>query len=81
LEFPGAVYHVTARGDGREAIFLDDEDRRSFLDRLGREVIQQGWRLYAFCLMGNHYHLLVETPEANLLRGMRRLNGVYTQRL
>ena len=79
LEFPGAVYHVTARGDGREPIFLDDVDRQSFLDRLGREVIQQGWQLYAFCLMGNHYHLLMETPEANLARGMRRLNGVYTQ--
>jgi putative transposase len=79
LEFPGAVYHVTACGDGREPIVLDDEDRQSFLDRLGQEVIQQGWRLYAFCLMGNHYHLLVETPEANLARGMQRLNGIYTQ--
>jgi putative transposase len=79
LEFPGAAYHVTARGDGREPIFLDDEDRQSFADRFGREVIQQSWRLYAFCLMGNHYHLLIETPEANLARGMRRLNGVYTQ--
>jgi putative transposase len=70
---------VTARGDRREPIFLDGEDRQSFLDRLGREVMQQSWRLCAFCLMGNHYHLLIETPEANLARGTRRLNGVYTQ--
>ncbi|MEJ5211239.1 MAG: transposase [Burkholderiales bacterium] len=79
LEFPGAVYHITARGDGREEIFLDDADRQRFLDLLAREVQQQRWRLYAYCLMGNHYHLLLETPEANLVAGMRRLNGVYTQ--
>ncbi|WP_139558803.1 transposase [Methylotetracoccus oryzae] len=79
LEFPGAVYHVTARGDRREDIFLDDPDRQRFLELLGREVEQQQWVLYAYCLMGNHYHLLLETPEANLSHGMRRLNGVYTQ--
>lgn len=79
LEFPGAVYHVTSRGDRREPIFLDDEDRRAFLSLVGREVLQQGWRLYAYCLMDNHYHLLVETPDPNLGRGMQRLNGVYTQ--
>ncbi len=79
LEFPGALYHVTARGNRREMIFRDGEDRQRFIDLLGREVTQQGWLLYAYCLMGNHYHLLVATPEANLGRGMRRLNGVYTQ--
>lgn len=79
LEFPGAVYHITARGNARENIFLDDADRRKFLDLLGQEVRQQGWRLYAYCLMDNHYHLLLETPEPNLVAGMRRLNGVYTQ--
>ncbi len=79
LEFSGAVYHVTARGDRREDIFVDDHDRQRFLELLGREVDQQHWSLYAYCLMGNHYHLLLETPEANLSRGMRRLNGVYTQ--
>lgn len=79
LEFPGAVYHLTARGNRREAIFLDDTDRARFLELLAREVEHQGWRLYAYCLMGNHYHLLVETPEGNLVAGMRRLNGVYTQ--
>jgi len=79
LEFAGALYHLTARGDRQEAIFIDDNDRRRFLDLLGKEINQQGWICYAFCLMDNHYHLLIETPEANLIRGMRRLNGVYTQ--
>ncbi|HQU16714.1 MAG: hypothetical protein B7Z66_11550 [Chromatiales bacterium 21-64-14] len=79
LEFPGAVYHLTARGDRRADIFLDDLDRQAFLQLLAKEIGQQGWRLYAYCLMSNHYHLLVETPEANLTAGMRRLNGVYTQ--
>lgn len=79
LEFPGACYHVTARGDRQEAIFEDDGDRLTFIDLLAKEVVQQGWLLYAFCLMGNHYHLLVETPEPNLVKGMGRLNGVYTQ--
>jgi len=75
LEFAGALYHVTARD-----IFRDDGDRATFLDVLGREIAQQRWRLYADCLMGNHYHLLIETPEPNLTRGMQRLNQVYTQR-
>lgn len=79
LEFAGALYHVTSRGDHRERIYLDDEDRRTFLDLLGKEIFQQRWLCYAYCLMENHYHVLVETPEANLVRGMRRLNGVYTQ--
>lgn len=79
LEFHGAVYHLTARGDQREDIFLDDADRLIFLDLLAKEVHQQHWRLYAYCLMSNHYHLLIETPEGNLVNGMRRLNGVYTQ--
>ena len=79
LEFAGALYHLTARGDRQEPIFEDDHDRLVFLDLLAKEVLQQGWVLYAFCLMGNHYHLLLETPEPNLVRGMRRLNGVYTQ--
>ena len=79
VEFPGAVYHITARGDRQERIVEDDVDRLTFIDLLGKEVSQQGWVLFAFCLMGNHYHLLLETPEPNLVRGMRRLNGVYTQ--
>ncbi|MCZ6799219.1 MAG: transposase [Nitrospirae bacterium] len=79
LEYPGALYHVTARGNGQKRIYLDDTDRRRFLDLLGQEVSQQQWRCYAYCLMGNHYHLLVETPEGRLSEGMRRLNGTYTQ--
>lgn len=79
LEFPGALYHVTARGNARQKIFLDEADRHGFLDLLGKEINQQGWVCYAYCLMDNHYHLLVETPEPNLVAGMRRLNGVYTQ--
>ncbi len=79
LEFEGALYHVTARGNGRHAIYKDDRDRIRFLELLARESTQQHWRCYAYCLMDNHYHLLLETPEPNLSRGMRRLNGVYTQ--
>ena len=79
LEFPGAVYHLTARGDRRADIFLDDTDRWTFLNLLAKEIRQQRWRLYAYCLMSNHYHLLIETPEGKLVDGMRRLNGVYTQ--
>lgn len=79
LQFPGALYHVTARGNARQKIYLDDEDRHLYLDRLGKEITQQGWRCYAYCLMDNHYHLLIETPEPTLVSGMRRLNGVYTQ--
>ena len=79
LEFPGALYHVTARGDGRENIYLSDDDRRLCLEVLGGVVQRFNWTIHAYCLMSNHYHLLVETPDANLSRGMRQLNGVYTQ--
>lgn len=79
LEFAGAVYHVTARGNARQAIYADDQDRARFLHLLGREIAQQRWRCYAYCLMDNHYHVLLETPEPTLSQGMRRLHGVYTQ--
>lgn len=79
LEFPGALYHVTSRGNARQNIYLNEADRQTFLDLLGKEIYQQRWLCYAYCLMDNHYHLLIETPEANLVAGMRRLNGVYTQ--
>ena len=79
LQFPGALYHLTARGNARQKIFLNDQDRRLFLDLFGKEITQQGWLCYAYCLMDNHYHLLIETPEPTLVAGMRRLNGVYTQ--
>jgi len=80
LEYPGAVYHVTSRGNARNDIFIDAGDRRMFLELLDEQVRQHGWICYAYCLMDNHYHLLLETPEANLSRGMRGLNGCYTQR-
>ncbi len=79
IEYPGALYHVTSRGDRQEAIFDDDQDRIRFLDVLGEVVSRFRWRCHAYCLMGNHYHLMIETPEANLTKGMRQLNGVFTQ--
>jgi putative transposase len=79
LQFPGALYHVTARGNARQRIYLDAEDRHRFLELLGQEIGQQRWICYAYCLMDNHYHLLIETPEPNLVAGMQRLSGVYTQ--
>jgi putative transposase len=79
IEFPNALYHVTARGDRREDIFEDDEDRKLFLETLGEVIGQFNWVCYAWCLMDNHYHLLIQTPDGNLSKGMRQLNGVYTQ--
>ena len=70
---------MTARGNARQAIVLDDEDGAAFVGLLGRVVERYGLRLHAFCLMDNHYHLLVETPKANLAQAMRQLNGVATQ--
>ena len=81
LEFPGALYHVTARGNARQGIYLDDQDRHLFLSVLSEVVGRFAWICHAYCLMDNHYHLLIETPQANLSLGMRQLNGVYTQRL
>jgi len=80
LEFPGALYHVTSRGDRQEAIYECDEDRILYIDVLKEVYVRYRWRIHAYCLMNNHYHLLIETPDANLSKGMRHLNGVYTQR-
>lgn len=80
LEFSGALYHVTARGDRQEDIFLNDEDRNDWLDVLGIVCTRFNWVVHAYCQMTNHYHLLVETVDGNLSRGMRQLNGIYTQR-
>jgi REP element-mobilizing transposase RayT len=79
IEIAGALYHVTSRGNARQPIFLDDDDRRLFLHRLGQVVQAHRWRCPAYCLMTNHYHLLVETPRADLSRGMQRLNASYAQ--
>ena len=79
LEFSGALYHVTSRGDRREDIFVDAHDRQSWLDTLSQCCERYNWVIHAWCQMTNHYHLVIETPEANLSAGMRQLNGVYTQ--
>ncbi len=79
IEFAGAFYHVMDRGNAREAIFLDDRDRKAFLSGLFRVCVRFEWRLWAYCLMGNHYHLLVEAQKPTLSRGIREVNGVYTQ--
>jgi len=79
IELAGGLYHVTSRGDRREAIYRDDADRSAWLELLGDVCERFNWRCHAYCQMTNHYHLVVETPEANLSKGMRQLNGVYTQ--
>jgi REP-associated tyrosine transposase len=79
IEFPGAVYHVTSRGDRREDIFVDDEDRRGLLSVVAQALSRFDVEALAYCLMGNHYHLVVHTRQANLSLLMRHINGVYTQ--
>ena len=79
LEYAGAIYHVTSRGDRREDIYDSDADRECFIKTLGDVCKRFNWVCHAYCLMSNHYHLLIETPDANLSKGMRQLNGVYTQ--
>jgi putative transposase len=80
IEYPGAVYHVTSRGNARNKIFSDDQDREIFLSILGAVVKRYNWLCHAYCLMDNHYHFMIETPDANLSIGMRQLNGIYTQK-
>ena len=79
IEFPGAVYHVTSRGDRREAIYRDDADRVAQLEVIAQATDRFDATVLAYCLMGNHYHLVLHTREANLSRLMRHVNGVYTQ--
>jgi REP element-mobilizing transposase RayT len=80
LEYAGAVYHVMNRGNRQQAIFRTDEDRKCFLGALGEVCERTGWKVHAYVLMGNHYHLLLETPEPNLTAGMQWLQGTYTKR-
>jgi len=80
IELAGGLYHVTSRGDRREEIFRDDQDREDWLTVLGEVCSRFNWRCHAYCEMTNHYHFVAETPDANLSKGMRQLNGVYTQR-
>jgi REP element-mobilizing transposase RayT len=80
IEYAGAVYHVTSRGNGRKPIFKDDEDRVVLFNILGEVNERYHWLCHAYCLMDNHYHLIIETPDGNLSKGMRQLNGIYTMR-
>ena len=80
VEYPGAIYHVMNRGDRREPIFKDDEDRQRFISTLGEGCAKTGWQVHALCLMLNHFHLVVETPGANLVAGMKWFLGTYTAR-
>jgi putative transposase len=79
FQYPGAVYHVMARGDGGKGIFVRKEDHESFLHWLERVCQRHGWRVHAWVLMGNHFHLLLETPEANQSAGMRVLLGTFRE--
>ena len=80
VQYAGAIYHVMNRGDRREPIFLDDQDRRRFLETLAEACQKTGWQVHAYCLMPNHFHLVVETPQANLVPGMKWFLGTYTAR-
>jgi REP element-mobilizing transposase RayT len=80
IEYPGAMYHVMNRGDQRENIFKDDVDRQKFLIALGECCLKTEWQIHAYCLMRNHFHLVIETPQPNLVAGMKWLLGVYTKR-
>ncbi|TSC95364.1 MAG: hypothetical protein Athens101410_614 [Parcubacteria group bacterium Athens1014_10] len=79
IEYPGAIYHITSRGNAKQIIFQDDLDRGNFFRVLSLVIERFNWICHSYCLMDNHYHLIIETPEGNLSRGMRQLNGVYTQ--
>ena len=78
-QLAGGIYHVYARGNARTALFLDDRDRRVYLASLAQTIRRQRWRCLAYCLMSNHVHLVIETPEPNLASGMQRLHGGYAQ--
>jgi len=80
VEYPGAIYHVMNRGDRQEAIFRDDVDRGRFLETLGEACIRSGWEVHAYCMMPNHFHAVVETPQPTLVSGMKWFLGTYTGR-
>src|SRR5512147_2219467 len=81
IQFPGAMYHAMSRGNRRQKIFLDDVDRQDFLKTLAEACQKTGWQVHAYCLMPNHYHVVLETPEPNLVDGMAWLQSTYTIRL
>ena len=80
VQYPGAIYHVMNRGDHQEKIFRSSKDRELFLETLGQACEKADWQIHAWCLMSNHLHLVVETPRANLVDGMKWLLGTYTAR-
>ena len=80
IEYAGARYHVMSRGDRRESIFADARDREQFIITLGQACAKTGWQVHAYCLMTNHFHLVIETPQPNLVAGIRWMLGTYTQR-
>ena len=80
VQYDGAIYHATSRGNERRPVFRDNADRRDFLDLLRMVNERYNWLCHAYCLMTNHYHLVIETVDGELSVGMRQLNGVYTQR-
>jgi putative transposase len=80
IQYPGAIYHVMNRGDRRERISEDDKDRERFLETFAEACEKTDWQTHAYCLMSNHFHLLVETPQANLVPGMKWFLGTYTSR-
>ena len=80
IEYPGAVYHVTSRGNERKSIFKDDQDRENFLNTLDRVNKRYNWICHAYCLMGNHAHVLIETPDGNLSVGMRQMKQVTSSK-
>ena len=79
IAVPNGIYHVTSRGNRRQPIFLDDRDRRLFLEMVAVLTVHRGWACLGYCLMPNHYHLVVQTPNADLSAGMKWLNGGYAQ--
>ena len=80
IQYPGAVYHIMNRGRARQSTFVDETDYRAFLDTLAEAHRQWRIEMFAYCLMGNHYHLCLRTPKGNLSRIMRHVDGIYTQR-
>ena len=79
VQYPGAIYHLMSRGDRREPIFEDDSDRQRFVETLGEACVRSGWQVHAYCLMPNHFHLVIETPQPTLVAGMKWLLGTYTK--
>ena len=79
FQYPGAIYHVMARGNGGDAVFVTEDDRKAFLHRLGQVCVSHGWKVHAWALMDNHFHILLETPQANLVTGMKQLLATYSQ--